>query len=134
MTKRPISLTIIAWFLIVTAVIAVASVLMVQSNATMMAELEKTGTSLSVFRVTGIIGVLVNLAVAYGIFKAQPWSRVLYIAWGIVSLGISFMTSQVAWQIRLSVAFLVIIGFFLFSLKANEYFAARGPALKREEG
>jgi hypothetical protein len=34
----------------------------------------------------------------------------------------------------ISVLFLVVIGGFLFSLKGNEWFAARGLALTREEG
>ena len=36
--------------------------------------------------------------------------------------------------ILLSVLFLLVIGYFLFSLKGNEWFAARGLALTREQG
>jgi hypothetical protein len=47
---------------------------------------------------------------------------------------VAFFTSPMKYTILISVLFLVVIGYFLFSLKGNEWFAARGLALTREEG
>ena len=134
MEKRPLSLTIIAWFLIVTTLFGLYSVLTMKSNPVAMEMLAKSGAPLALHQAIGVVGSIVNLACAYGIFKAQPWSRVLYVGWSIISLVITAFLMPIVSIMIISVIFLVVIGFFLFSLRANEYFAARGLALHREEG
>jgi hypothetical protein len=59
---------------------------------------------------------------------------VLYVAWGIISIALTAMLTPIVSALVLGVVILLVIGFFLFSLSANEYFAARGLALRREEG
>lgn len=134
MEKRPLSLTIIAWFLIVTTLFAIYSIFTMNSNPVAMQMLAKSGAPLAVHQAIGVVGSIVNLACAYGIFKAQPWSRVLYVGWSLVSLALTALLMPIVSILVLGVIFLVVIGFFLFSLRANEYFAARGLALHREEG
>jgi hypothetical protein len=134
MNNRPVSLTIIAWLLIVLALFGLYGTFTIQNNPIAMEMLAKSGGSLNMHRAMGIVGSLVNLGVAYGIFKAQPWSRVLYVAWSVLSLVLTAILMPMVSALVLGVIILLVIGFFLFSLKANEYFAARGLALRREEG
>jgi hypothetical protein len=96
--------------------------------------LERTGGSLMFQQVWGVISAIVTLVCAYGILKGQPWSRVLYVGFGILGLAVAFFTSPMKSLLLISLLFLVVIGAFLFSLKGNEWFAARGLALTREEG
>ena len=132
MEKRPLSLTIIAWTLIVLAVLGLIGVVTMRSNPAMMKTMEQMHTSIMFQQVWGVIGCIVTLAVAYGIFKAQPWSRVLYVVWGIIGLIAGFFISPMKAAMVLSLVVLVVISIFLFSAKANEYFSARGFMLKRE--
>jgi hypothetical protein len=134
MTKRPISLTIIAWVLLILTALGIVGIVTIEKNPAMLDMLAKTGTSLNTYRAQGAVGSLVNLAVVYGIFKGQPWSRVLYVAWGILSIALTAILTPMVSALILGVVILLVIGFFLFSLSANEYFAARGLALRREEG
>jgi magnesium-transporting ATPase (P-type) len=132
MEKRPLSLTIIAWLLIVLAVLGLVGVVTMRSNPAMMKTMEQMHTSIMFQQVWGVIGCVVSLLVAYGIFKAQPWSRVLYVVWGIIGLIVGFYTSPMKSYLVFSLVILVVVSIFLFSARANEYFSARGFMLKRE--
>lgn len=132
MEKRPLSLTIIAWLLIVLAVLGLIGVFTMRSNPQMMKILAETHSSIMFQQVWGVVGCIVTLIVAYGIFKAQPWSRVLYVVWGILGLIVGFYTSPMKSYLVISLIILIVVSVFLFSAKANEYFSARGFMLKRE--
>ena len=78
-------------------------------------------------------GAVVNLIVAYGILKGLPWSRVLYVVWGVIGLAVGYFTAPIMLAVMIGLIILVVIGAFLFSNRANEWFAARGLALTRED-
>jgi len=132
--KRPLSMTIIAWFLIIFSLFGLYGVFTMGSNPVMTKMLAEMHTSLLFQQVWGTIGCIVNLICAYGILKGQPWSRVLYVGWSVIGIAVAFFTSPMKSVILLSVVILLVVGYFLFSLKGNEWFAARGLALTREEG
>lgn len=132
MTKRPLSLTIIAWVLVVLSLLALVGAFTMGSNPVMMKTIEQMHMSLAMEQAWTVIGVIVNLIVAYGIFKGQPWSRVLYVVWGVFGLIVGFFISPMKAALVLSLVVLVVISYFLFSEKANEWFSARGFMLRRE--
>lgn len=130
--KRPLSLTIIGWFLVVISLFGLYGVVTAGSNAIAMKMLQQMNVSLVLYQAWGVIGAIVNLICAYGILKGYPWSRVLYVVWGIIGLVVSFYISPMKSVIVLSLIFLVIIAAFLFTNKANDWFSARGFMLRRE--
>ena len=132
MTKRPISLTIIACILILGALFGIYTALTIGSNPMMLKMQEQTHVPLLYSQISTAIGVIVGLVVAYGIFKGQPWSRVLYVVWGIISLVIGFYTVPIKAALVLSLVILVVVSIFLFREPANDWFSARGFMLKRE--
>jgi hypothetical protein len=132
--KRPLSMTIIAWVLVVFALLGLVGVFTMGSNPAMTKVLAESHSSLLFQQVWGVISCIVTLICAYGIFKGLPWSRVLYVGWGMLGIVVAIFTSPMKYTILISVLFLVVIGYFLFSLAGNEWFAARGLALTREEG
>ena len=134
MIKRPLSMTIIAWVLIVFSLIGLYGAITMGSNPIMMKAVAESHVSLLFQQVWGVLGCIVSLICAYGLLKGQPWSRVLYVGWGLLGIVVAFFTSPMKAVILLSVLILVVVGFFLFSLKGNEWFAARGLALTREDG
>lgn len=130
--KRPLSLTIIAWVLIVFSLLGLASVFMVGSNPEAMKMMEQMPVSLEFQKAWTVVGTVINLAVAYGIFKGQPWSRVLYAVWGAIGVVAGFYMSPMKLVAMLGVIIFIVVCAFLFSSRANEWFGARGFALKRE--
>ena len=132
MQTRPLSLTIIGWLLIVFSLFGLFGVVSMGSNAAAMKMLEQMHTSLLFQQVWGVLGAIVNVAVAYGIFKGLPWSRVLYVVWGVVGLVVAAYTSPIKVAVVVGLIFLVAISAFLFTNSANDWFCARGMMLKRE--
>jgi len=132
MEKRPLSLTIIAWILIVLSVLALIGTFAMQSNPQMVKMQEQMHTPVLFQHAWTVLGVIIDLIVAYGIFKGQPWSRVLYVVWGIIGLVVGFFILPQKAYLVFSLIVLVVISIFLFSAKANEYFSAHGFMLKRE--
>jgi hypothetical protein len=131
MDKRPLSLTIIGWFLVVTGLFGAYAALTMGSNEMARQMMADNGMSLRFQQALGVIGAVVVLASAYGIFKGLPWSRVLYVGWMIVSILIGLLTSPFKGMLMLSVLFVVVIGYFLFRPEADEWFAAKGLQLQR---
>ena len=134
MEKRPLSLTIIMWFLVVTSLFGLYSVLTIRSNPVAMKMIEQMHVPILYQQIWGVLGTIVSLIVAFGIFKGLPWSRVLYVAWGIIGLVVGYFISPMPLVLGLSLIFLIVISAFLFGDKANGWFAARGFALSREQG
>lgn len=132
MEKRPLSLTIIGGLLILGALFGIYTAATIGSNPMMLKMQEQTHVPIIYNQVTTGVGVVVSLLVAYGIFKAQPWSRVLYVVWGIISLILGFYTVPIKAALVLSLIILVVVSIFLYSAKANDWFSARGLMLKRE--
>lgn len=133
MEKRPLSLTIIGWFLVLSGLFGLYSVLTMGSNELAMRMLEQMHVSLRLQQAMGVIGCAIGLVCAYGIFKGLPWSRVLYVGWSVVSLVISVFTSPFKSVIILGVLYLIVIGYFLFRPAADRWFAAKGLQLQRGE-
>ena len=133
MGKRPLSLTIVGWFLIVVSLFGFYGIATMGSNPVMMKMIEQSHMSLLFQQAWGTIGCIVTLICANGILKGFPWSRVLYVGWGIIGLVVGLYTSPMKYTALVSLVFLVVISAVLFSLRGNEWFAARGFALKRED-
>src|SRR6185437_6054206 len=133
MTKRPVSLTIIAVLLVVLSLLALVGVFTMQSNPAMVKMVQQMHVSLLFEQVWIVVGVIIDLIVAYGIFKGEPWSRVLYVVWGIIGLVVGFFISPQKAYLVFGLIVLVVISIFLYSEKANDWFSARGFMLKRED-
>lgn len=131
--KRPVSLTIIAWVLIILSLLALIGVFTMKSNAAMMQMMDQMHVTPLYYQAWTVLGVVIDLVVAYGILKGEPWSRVLYVVWSIVGLVVGFfITPQKAYLVFGLIVF-VVISIFLFGEKANDWFSARGFMLKRED-
>ncbi len=132
MGTRPISIAIIAWALGILSLIGVAGILMMGSSPEMAKAVEQTHMSLQFLQIWTVIGAVVTIAAAVGIWKGLPWGRVLYVAWNVIGIAVGFLTGTKQVSILISILIFVVIAAFLFTNRANEWFQARGLALSRE--
>jgi hypothetical protein len=132
MTKRPLSITIIAWLLIILTVLGVIGAFTMGSNPAMASALQQMKMSLAMYQGWVVLNAVITLICCYGFLKGQPWSRVLYVVWGVIGLVVGFYISPMKAAILVSLVILVVVAFFLFTEKANDWFQARGFMLKRE--
>ena len=132
MEKRPVSLTIVGGLLIILALLGLYGVATMGSNAIALNMLKQMHVPLALEQGWGALGALVNLVCAYGILKGLPWSRVLYVFWGIIGIIVSFYISPMKAAVVVGLIILVVIAAFLWTNSANDWFSARGFMLKRE--
>jgi hypothetical protein len=115
------------------ALAGIYSSLTLRTNQMAMRVIEQMHISVAFQQTVGVIGSVIAGVCAYGLFKAQPWSRVLFIGWSIVSFLISLVTSPFKSILVLGAMITAGIAYFLFRGAANDYFAARGIQLKRSD-
>lgn len=124
MRGRPLSLSIIGWFLVVTGALGVVGTLMVTRNPMAMRIYEQSPLPLSVHIGIGLAGTVITVLSGYGILKGLGWSRFLYVGWSLIGFVISFLTIPVTSLLVLGIAFFAVIVFLLFRPAANAWFAA----------
>ena len=122
MGKRPTSLTVIAWILIVTGGLSVITCTMGLNNPTVKDIMSRSLLPLSVQYVLMYAGLIVSVISGLSILKRQNWSRYLYVIWSTIVFVISIITSPMKVALIPGIVFFVVIAFFLFRPKANEYF------------
>jgi len=132
MEKRPVSLTVIAVILIVLSLLGLVGIFMIGKLPGTADARQQMHVSLMFLQVWGVVGTIINLICAYGILKGFPWSRVLYVAWGVIGLGVSAYTSPTKGGVVFGLVVLVVISIFLWTNAANDWFQARGLMLNRE--
>lgn len=132
MEKRPTSITVIGVLLLILTLLGIAGLVMTASSAAMAEQVAKMHISIPMYQAYGALGVIINLVCIYGIFKGLPWSRVLYLVWGIIGLVVGLYISPMKASVVIGLVFLVVICGFLWTNTANDWFQARGLMLNRE--
>ena len=103
MQNRPVSIIVIGIWMIFSAVVGLFGAVTMQSNPIAQQMIEQMHMNVAFQQAVGIIGAIVAAACAYGLFKAQPWSRVLYVGWSVIGLAIAFVTSPMKSMVIVSV-------------------------------
>ncbi|QIL03183.1 hypothetical protein G7078_10605 [Sphingomonas sinipercae] len=131
--KRPVSITVIAVFLLISAAFGLYSVLTIESNPLAQDMMRRMSFPMEVYKLNGIVGTLVTAISAFGMLKGRPWSRVLYIGWTIFATIVSLVILPAISLMVMSVIVVAIVAFFLFRPKANAWFGTSGLSLRRDQ-
>ena len=124
MGKRPTSITVIAWILIITGGISlITSTVSLKNNLMVKEIMIRTPMPIPVQYAMMYIGLLVSIVSGIGMLKKQNWARFLYIIWGIIGFLVGLFTYPMKIALIPCLLFFVIIVFFSFSPGANEYFS-----------
>lgn len=123
MKDCPKSITIISWFLIITNVIATASIVLTHDNPEVIKMMELSAIPITIQYILMVVGIVITISAAALMLKAKKAGRTMYIGWTIISLIIGIFTSPAKTMMIPGLVFFLIISFFLFRPKANEYFS-----------
>jgi hypothetical protein len=124
MKTRPISITIISWILIVLASISIISTSLMINHPVTRDLMAKSPIPLPAQFALMYVGLLISIVCGIGMLKGGNWARLLYVIWSVVSFAIGFTTSPMKAAIIPGAVVFLIIAFFLFRPKANEFFSA----------
>lgn len=122
MNKRPQSVTVISWILIVMGTFSLVNNVLNMNNPTVKQFMEKSLIPVNVQFAVIYIGALVTIVSGLAMLKRQNWARFLYVAWSIIGLIAGIATSPMKIVLIPGFIILMIIIFFLFRPKANKYF------------
>lgn len=122
MQQRPLSLSIIGWFLVVSGLFGSISILITRNNPIVLRVYEQSPLPLWAHFAFGGVGIVVIAACGYGVLKGLNWSRFVYVGWSVLAFAMSALTISVASLLIMSIAFFLVIVFFLFRPAANAWF------------
>lgn len=124
--KRPTSVTVIAWFLIVVAAINVVTMTFawkkVYQDPKVQELMAKSPLPVSVQYAMGAVGLVVMLTAGIFMLRGKNWARFLYMGWTAAGFVISFFTSPAKLMLIPGVVMYAIVVFFLMRPAANAYF------------
>lgn len=123
MKKRPTSISVIAWILIVIGVISLITTTAMFNNPMARDIMAKSPLPIPVQYAMGYIGLLVMIVSGIAMLKGQNWARFLYVTWSLIGFVIGIATSPMKAAMIPGLMVFVIITFFLFRPKANEHFS-----------
>ena len=122
MTKRPTSITVISWILIVTGGISLITTTAMINNPAVQDMMAKNPIPIPVQYAMSYVGLLVTILSAVAMLKGANWARYLYVIWNVVGGGIGFATSPMKAAMIPSLVVFLVIAFFLFRPKATAFF------------
>lgn len=132
MKDRPKSITIISWFLIITSVISIASTAFTYDNPEVVKMMELSAMPITLQYILMVIRMAITISCSVLMLKAKNIGRIVYVGWTIISLIIGLFTSPAKAMMIPGVVFFLIITFFLFRPKANEYFSVNQEVLTND--
>lgn len=124
MKNRPKSVPIIAWYLIIMAFITLLGFVLASLNPKYPEIIRKSLIPVSELYVMLFAGIFIPVISGVGLLKGRGWSRFLILTWDMAMIIITLTTSPIKINITYNpnLIELVLISFFLFRPKANEYF------------
>jgi hypothetical protein len=121
--KRPTSITVIVWILIVTSGISVITSTVNLNNRMVEELMGKSLLPIPLQYSMLYVGLLITIVAGIAMLKGQNWARFLYVAWTALGFVIGIVTSPVKAAMIPGLVVFAIITVFLFRPKANEYFS-----------
>lgn len=125
MGKKPKSVTIIAWLLIVSGVISLFTSLLSWNSPIVKELMAKNPLPIPLQYVMMYIGSPISVISGAGIFKGKNWGRLLYVLWGATGIVINLITFPIKLTIIIGLVVFAIVAFFLYRPASNQYFAQK---------
>jgi hypothetical protein len=121
--KRPKSITIIAWILIVASGLGLISTSLSVLDVLNASTHGRNVAPFFPILILGYVGAGIVLVSGAGILKARNWARHLYTAWGIIGLIINLVASPFKILLIPSLIFYLVVLVYLYRPEADEYFS-----------
>jgi hypothetical protein len=133
--KRPVSVTVIAWIIIVTSAIALATAPISSRMPEVQEFYEATGVSLAGVLIWSVAVNVIVLVSGISILKGRNWGRLVYLCFMPVSMVVSMILFGFRAIFILSVIYYIVVLVLLTRPAASAFFRG-GPAVgveKREK-
>lgn len=125
MKKRPLAVTIVSWYLIVSGIISLIAIpFSLKSQATQNV-LTNTPVPIGLQYAIMFTGLVVLIVCGSAMLKGYNWGRVLYIIWQLLALAYTVKTSPIRAAVIPGSIIYIIVVFCIINVKANDYFSSK---------
>jgi hypothetical protein len=126
MTKRPTSVAVVAWLMVVFASIGVAAMLILAftiQTPTMQEIMARSWVPVPIQLAVGWLGTVIMMVCGFALLYRQNWARWLYVGSTLAGLLYNFFSSPYPPVLMIpSVVFFLVAAYFLFVPVAQQYF------------
>ena len=122
MKTRPTSVTVIAWFLVVTSALSVISLLRSGSNPRVQEFMSKSAVSVPVQCAMSYILIAGSIISGIAMLKGCNWGRNLYVGLTLVGFVFGFATSPIRTMLIPGLVVFVAVCILLYRPAATQYF------------
>lgn len=122
MKTRPTSITIISWILVALGGVSLITSTLMLNNSAAKELMMRSPIPPSFQYAMLYLGLLVTITSGLAMLRAQNWGRLLYVIWGALGSLISVTTSPMKTAMIPGFVVYLVIVFFLFRPRANQYF------------
>lgn len=128
MKKRPLQVTIVAWFLMVTGAISLITTTMMMGNTMVQELMAKSPLPRGIQYGMAYTGLLVAVTSGYFMLEGRRWARTVYVTWGAIGFITSLITSPMKWALIPGLVVFAVIVTLLFLPDSNAFFSPKKPA------
>jgi hypothetical protein len=123
MKKRPTSISVIAWILIVMGGISLITTSLMINNPMARDLMSKSPIPIPAQYAINYVGLLIMIVSGAAMLKGCNWARFLYVIWSIIGFLVGITTSPMKAAMIPGFVVFLIVAFFLFRPKANAFFS-----------
>ncbi len=123
MRPRPLSITIIGWYLLVVGFLTLPGAFGPGDDPQVQAMFARQRVPVAVQQAVILAGSVANLVSGYFLLRGQNWARHLYVAWTLVQFGYAWLAIPYRLVIIPGALLFLLIVYLLFRPRANSFFA-----------
>jgi hypothetical protein len=119
---RPLSVTIVGWWLVVTSLLGVYSSATMHTNPQVVQLVSSSPVPLQAQEIFGVINGFVLAFCGVAVLKGMSWARLAILSWSLVGFVFGILAAGFLLAALFSGLAVGVIMFFLSRPKANEWF------------
>ena len=122
--RRPTSVTVISWFIIVSSVMALAQGIWGMFDPLTQDVMKSVTLPIPMQYGMMFAGVLVSLSCSIAMLKGKGWGRLFWVSWSSVSMVVGLVISPIPTMILLGMVPFLVAAVFLYRPAVSSYFSA----------
>jgi hypothetical protein len=126
--KRPVSVALSCWFLILGSLSSLASAYLGRNDPAMLAAMAHGAIPVEVQYAMMFFSLGLSLVTALAMLQRQRGARTVYLVWGVIDIAFCLATLPVKMNVLPGALMFAVTCAFLFSPKSNAWFSARKAA------
>jgi uncharacterized membrane protein len=122
MNKRPTSVTIVCWFLIIAGVLSIVMTMVTMNNPQVRELMEKQPLPVPAQIAMTLIITAINVVCGFFMLQGANWARMLYLGLAVLGFAYSLITSPFRMMVVPGLVFFGVFAFLLLRSPANAFF------------